>query len=554
LARKKHETGNGEGYRSRVEQVEVEPSLPFRGRWLDTATKEDLMRVLETAPCGIFVVQNHLGESLYINPEVLKISGYDLADIPTGRVARKALFTDKKTRRQQARFHEEMMADPNHPPFLSRIVRKDGSVTICEVRCVSQSDGLMVGVWTDVTRREVAEEELRIREARFRSLFEDSFDAVLLLEHGIIIDCNQAALAMFRCSRKEGLLGRSLSGLADEDGRGSSAIGKIEPITLNIFRKKKVRIEHMLRRMDGEHFPTEITAIGIRLQNKDVHHVMIRDLTALKEAQSALIMAKEKLEERVRERTAELTEVNKELKKSREELRLLSEHLQRESEEGRKKVAREVHDEFGQLLTVLKMDVVYTEQHLGRYASESLRDRLRVMGSQIDSGINTVRKICADMRPHVLERLGLVSGIEWYLKGFGKRTGIECRLSIEIDVPDPGKERSLVLFRVLQEAMTNVVRHAQATVVVVELKMKSDTIVMKIRDNGCGITREQVENLGSFGILGMRERIRFWGGRSSFRGSPASGTSITIWLPLSSSMKHGPGSTTVEDLEKVRQK
>jgi PAS domain S-box-containing protein len=504
---------------------------PYRGEWVDVATKEDVVHILENVPCGIFVVERPLGKSLYINPEVLKISGYDLADIPTARVARKALFPDKKTQRQQARYHEEMMAGATENPFLSRIVRKDGSTITCEVRCVELGDGIMVGVWTDVTRREVAEEELRIREARFRSLFEDSFDAVLLLDNDAIINCNQAALTMFCYSRRNDLLGTKLNDLfLNDNSLRATETGHHQTMPVPT-RRKKARFENTLRRANGETFPAEITAIRIRLQDKDILHVMIRDVTTLKEAQKALMTTKERLEERVRERTTELTRVNRELKESREELRLLSEHLQRAREDERTVISREVHDELGQLLTALKMDVAYSEQHLEGDPA-ALRDRMTAMESQIDSGIKTVRKICSDLRPHVLERLGLSAGIEWFVNAFAKRTGINCRVDIAEGLPDPGKDLSLVIFRVLQEAMTNVARHAEATKVKIDLLRRAKLLVLTISDNGKGITQDDVENPESFGILGMRERIRFWGGRSEFKGS-VKGTRITIHLPLS---------------------
>jgi signal transduction histidine kinase len=178
------------------------------------------------------------------------------------------------------------------------------------------------------------------------------------------------------------------------------------------------------------------------------------------------------------------------------------------------------------------MDVAYAEQHLGE-DSGPLRDHMKGMEKQIDGGVNTVRKICSDLRPHVLERLGLSAGIEWFMKSFMKRSGIQCLLTIADEVPDPGKDLSLVLFRVLQEAMTNVARHADATRVNVSLARSGDVLVLKIKDNGKGISKEATTDPGSFGIVGIRERIRFWGGRSSFKGSPRSGTSITIRLPLS---------------------
>lgn len=505
---------------------------PFRGRWIQGATREEVVSVLESVPCGIFVVGSRLGESLYINPEALKISSYDLAEIPTARVARKMLFADNKTRRQQARFHEEMIQGIAQNPFLSRIVRRDGSVIICEVRCVELENGFIVGVWTDVTRREVAEEELRLKEARFRSLFQESFDAVLLLEGGRIVDCNQAAERVFHAPSRDELLRMNFEELFPKGSPEALPTSiKTKQWVLTATRKKKVRFEGVLRRFDGEIFPAEVTIISLRLHGKNVLHVLLRDITSLKKAEMELIAAKEGLEDRVRERTAELVRVNRELKRSREELRRLSEHLQRAREEERTRVARDVHDELGQLLTALKMDVAYCEEHVDG-DRKVLRDNMKAMETQIHGGIATVRRICADLRPHVLERLGLSAGIEWFVNGFQKRTGIRCALSILPEIPDPGNELSLVLFRVLQEAMTNVARHSGATEVDIELSRKTDVLLLRVKDNGKGITRDEVENPESYGIIGIRERIRFWGGRSAFTSGKRGGTSVTVWLPF----------------------
>jgi PAS domain S-box-containing protein len=506
---------------------------PFRGRWIQEATKEEVISVLDSVPCGLFVVGSRLGESLYINPEVLKISGYDLADIPTARVARKMLFTDNKTRRQQARFHEEMIQGITQNPFLSRIVRKDGTVIICEVRCVELENGFIVGVWTDVTRREVAEEELRLKEARLRSLFQESFDAVLLLEGDRIVDCNQAAEEVLRVPSRDELLRMNFEELFPKDGPETLPVSiKTKRWVLTATRKKKARFEGILRRFDGEIFPAEVTIISLRLHGKKVLHVLLRDITSLKEAEMGLIAAKEGLEDRVKERTAELTRVNRELKRSREELRRLSEHLQRAREEERTRVARDVHDELGQLLTALKMDVAYCQEHMDE-DRDALCDNMKAMETQIHGGIATVRRICADLRPHVLERLGLSAGIEWFVNGFQRRTGIRCTVSISPGIPDPGSDLSLVLFRVLQEAMTNVARHSGATEVSIKLSRKTDVLLLRVKDNGKGITREEVENPESYGIIGIRERIRFWGGRSAFTCGKRGGTSVTVWLPIS---------------------
>jgi signal transduction histidine kinase len=387
------------------------PGDPDRGKWIQEATREEITTILENVPCGISGRERPLGAPHYINPGCYKISGYDINDVPNAMTARSILYPDDKTREEQAVCRERMISGAEQGPFLSTIVCKDGEKRNCEVRMIRLPDDKLVGVWTDVTRREIAEARLRKRER-------------------------------------------------------------------------------------------------------------------------TLLRAKDELEKRVNERTLELVRVNRELKQSREKLRLLSEHLQRAQEEERTRVAREIHDELGQLLTGLKMDIAYYGNHLDKDQS-IVEDWMRTMEKQIDLGIDTVRKICSDLRPHVLERLGLVAAIEWHARNFEKRTGIKCVVPVSPEIFDLDENLEIVLFRAFQEAMTNVARHADATLVEVVLKSEGeDNVVLTIKDNGKGITKEDIANPGSFGIIGIRERIRFWGGKSAFSGSPRKGTTVMISVPF----------------------
>lgn len=272
---------------------------------------------------------------------------------------------------------------------------------------------------------------------------------------------------------------------------------------------------------------------------------MLIDVTRREEAEKALREVNINLENRVEKRTAELKEINKKLRRevkerrkvekelehSREELRFLSEHLQRAREEERLSIAREVHDELGQLLSVMKIDASFLEKNVSR-RSGHIKNQIESFQNQIDGAIQAVRDICSRLRPSVLMHFGLPAAIEWYMEDLQKRTGINCISQIDVNVPVEETELSLVLFRILQEAMTNIIRHSEATNVKVVLTVKEDDIVLKIIDNGRGITTDQMMKSQSFGIIGIRERVRFWGGASTFEGVPGKGTTVTIAIPL----------------------
>lgn len=272
---------------------------------------------------------------------------------------------------------------------------------------------------------------------------------------------------------------------------------------------------------------------------------MLIDVTRREEAEKALREVNINLENRVEKRTAELKEINKKLRRevkerrkiekelehSREELRYLSEHLQRAREEERLSIAREVHDELGQLLSVMKIDASFLEKNAPKRASH-IKKQIESFQSQIDGAIQSVRDICSRLRPSVLMHFGLPAAIEWYLEDLQKRTGINCVSQIDMNVAVEDTELSLVLFRILQESMTNIIRHADATKVKVILIIKDNNIVLKIMDNGRGITTDQMMKPQSFGIIGIRERVRFWGGTSTFEGIPGDGTIVTIAIPF----------------------
>ena len=224
-----------------------------------------------------------------------------------------------------------------------------------------------------------------------------------------------------------------------------------------------------------------------------------------------------------------------ELRRSQEELRALSERLRAVREEESTRIAREVHDEVGQALTALQMDVAWLGKKLGPSGapgSENLAAKLRSMEGSIDQTIAAVQRIATELRPGVLDGLGLEAAIEWYVREFEKRTGIACRFRSDLGAARSDSERATAVFRILQEALTNVARHAGATQVEVDLSADRERLTLEVKDNGRGILEDRVTELESLGLLGMRERARSLGGSLSIRGSPGQGTSVTLTLPV----------------------
>lgn len=219
------------------------------------------------------------------------------------------------------------------------------------------------------------------------------------------------------------------------------------------------------------------------------------------------------------------------LTKSCEQLRALSAYLQSAREQERTSIAREIHDDLGQSLTALKMDLSWMRKRVSKN-QQSLIDKMQSMSELVDMTIGTVKRIITDLRPGLLDDLGLEAAIEWQVEEFEKRTGIKCeaRLDIEERILDP--ERSTAIFRILQGTLTNVLRHSKATEVKISLTERDGQVVLVTSDDGKGITKKQISNPRSFGLMGIRERAHVFGGDMEIVGARGKGTTVTVSIPI----------------------
>jgi PAS domain S-box-containing protein len=216
------------------------------------------------------------------------------------------------------------------------------------------------------------------------------------------------------------------------------------------------------------------------------------------------------------------------LRDSREQLRALTAHQEKVREEERTRIAREIHDELGQALTGLKMDLSWFVARLPQQAL--LQEKAASMLKLIDSTVHAVRRLSTELRPAILDSLGLIPAIEWMAAEFSKRTGIQCQFDPADDELNLGPERMTALFRICQEALTNVAKYAHAKSVHITLDSDEQQITLRIKDDGRGITEEEKLGNRSFGLLGMRERARLLGGTFEIQGG-AGGTTLTVAIP-----------------------
>jgi signal transduction histidine kinase len=243
---------------------------------------------------------------------------------------------------------------------------------------------------------------------------------------------------------------------------------------------------------------------------------------------NAMLDARAKADAEARTLTAALEE-------SRAQLQRLAAGLLLAREEERTTIAREIHDVLGQTLTALKMDAAWITRRLADNAPE-IRAKLAAMATLIDEAVVTVRRIATDLRPGILDDLGLAAAVEWQAQEFEDRTGIECvlRATVDPDAVDPLV--STAVFRIFQESLTNVARHSHASHVAVTLEQRHTTLVLEVRDDGIGITEGDATHMRSIGLAGMRERAQLVGGGFSISGA-SGGTTVLVQVPCHEGVK-----------------
>jgi signal transduction histidine kinase len=219
------------------------------------------------------------------------------------------------------------------------------------------------------------------------------------------------------------------------------------------------------------------------------------------------------------------------VRESEEKLRALAAHLITVREEERTHIAREIHDELGQVLTGLKMELTWLAKRL-RDSQKPLIEKTKSMFRLIDLTIQSVRRISAGLRPEMLDEMGLVAAIGWHAKEFQRRTGIRCRIKLPDESRTLDKDLSTTIFRIFQEILTNVARHSRATRVDVDISISDERLTLEVVDNGVGISERDRNDGKSLGLLGMQERALRFKGEIDISGSPGHGTRVAVLIPL----------------------
>jgi PAS domain S-box-containing protein len=416
---------------------------------------------------------------------------------------------------------------------------------VYSVRVFPLSSNFLGVAFEDVTDRNLAERTLRDSEERFRLLVEGVQEyAIFHLDPtGHVVSWNAGAERLKGYTSEE-IIGRHFSVFYPQEDEMND---KPQNILAQAARHGQTKDEGWRIRKDGSRFWANVVITALCDPNGNLlgFAKLTRDTTEKREKENALTKANELLELRVEQRTAVLTRVNHELrteiaerqraeeqlKTSLDQLRALTARLQSVREEERTSISREIHDELGQACTAIKMDLALIGRRLTKRQTP-LRAKVDSAIQLVDSLIVTLRRIASELRPRTLDDLGLPAALESQAQEFESRTGIRCSVTLPQEPLHLDADRSTAIFRIYQESLTNVARHAHATRVEALLEMQDDRIIFQVIDNGSGFDPAEAKARKSLGLVGMQERALLLNGDLKIEGAPGAGTTLTLTIPL----------------------
>jgi PAS domain S-box-containing protein len=360
---------------------------------------------------------------------------------------------------------------------------------------------------TDATRLKAAENHVQEAEVRLEAIVRSAMDAIITVDSDQrIVLFNAAAERMFGCGAADAI-GQPLERLIPERFRaGHRAHVERFSHTGETSRRMGVQMALWALRADGTELPIEASISHATVRGHKLLTVTLRDIT-------------------------ERTTAEQEIRRSHQELRELSVAMAEVRELERTRIARELHDELGQALTALKMDVELLSATLPP-ARTDLIEQTATMRELLDSTVATTRRISSDLRPLVLDHLGLEAAAQWLAQNFSQRSGLPCDLRVDPSCSALGEPYASALFRIMQESLTNVVRHARAKRVEVRLDRSGREAVLSVRDDGVGMEQEARAKPRSFGLRGISERVLLLEGQVQIASAPGAGTTLLVRIPL----------------------
>lgn len=487
---------------SDLSSVSTTGSATSAGEWTEL-----FREIVEESLAGVYLLQR--GRFVYVNRCMAEMFGYTREEL-LNLSSHEDLVYEADQQLVNDHILLRLKGGARTVQYEYRGRRKDGRIITLEVHggTTTYQDGPAVfGIMLDVTERKQTEQALLEASGRLRlqaQLLDSVRESVVATDlDGHITFWGKGARVLFGYEADEALGHQFARLVVPDEEMATFREGGEEAAAL---ASGGWTGESLRRRKDGSQFWAEIFLARVNdEQGRPCGFIGLhRDVT-------------------------ERRRIQQELARSRESLRNLTARLIAVREEERSAIAREIHDELGQALTTMRIDLSWLAKHL---EPGQAVERVESVTELVDRTLGTVRQIATRMRPAILDDLGLEAAIEWQAQEFSTRSGCRCRLDVQLGglVLDP--QRSTAIFRILQEALTNIARHAQATTAAVKLLVVEDAVRLTVQDNGIGIGKLDLTSSSSLGLIGMRERAGALGGRVSIQRRRRSGTMVTLRMPI----------------------
>jgi PAS domain S-box-containing protein len=484
----------------------------------------------DNAPIGIAIVGMD-SRFQRVNKALCKVLGYSEEELLSLRVTDIAHPDDGRLERDVL----EKLIKGEIPSYRTdkRYIAKDGRLVWLDLTVVlirGTDSQILCGLCMvdDITQTRQAHEALRTSEERYRSFVVNSSEGIwrieiekpietnlpteeqiaLFYKHGYLAECNDALARMYGKNRAEDIVGKRFGDFA-------MASNPTNVSCLRSFIKNGYRLKH------EETVDPDVEG-RMRLYSTSMIGTVVNGV---------LLRVWGTQHDETERRQSE-----EELKSSRQLLRSLAAYLQTMREKERSAIAREMHDVIGQSLVGIKMDLAWVRKHLSQASDATVlaetEERLEAANGLLEEAIGSVKTISTELRPGVLDKFGLAAAVEWQCQEFQRRTGIKSKCSFPSQPLQLSPERSTAVFRILQEALTNIAQHSHANNVSIELRVDDQELTLTVRDDGDGISQEELQDPRSLGLLGMRERSESLGGSLTIEGTPEGGTLLVARVPL----------------------